>query len=178
MSNPSWWAPVIRPELSQGDVLADVALAIVENPRTFLEKSTGKGGREVWLSSAQPRKTRDDRYYFLALGKVCDVIVVSHDCEIDKQKRILLAPIAPLTKIGDAAAAERVRQLNVFSKIPLLDLPPRRDHYADLRNITSVDANACHSAKRLASMTDFGVDQLDKRLIAFFTRVDLGSSLS
>jgi hypothetical protein len=100
-------------------------------------------------------------------------IVLSHDCEIDKQtrnRRIIVAPISLLDAIDDNAQRQAIIEQQRIAFIPLPEIPGLGNYYADLRSLSYVDRDIVDAASRMASMNEGGVVRLRVQLASFFTR--------
>lgn len=171
-----WWLPAPLPGLSQGDIIAGVAFAIVVNPLTPLVKDSD-GKRAVWAPSTEWKPDNNGRGHALSAGKMGAGVVVSHSCELDKEKargRVLLAPVPSLTNLPEEHRPVVLAQQK-RSAMPLPGVPNLGDCYADLHNIMSFDRRVLDSCTRLASMTEAARRRLMLQLIEFFVRVDATS---
>lgn len=178
VGDTSWWAPHLRSELSQGDVLSPVLIGAAQSPITYLKKgSVQKGGVQPWIHSQTFTPDSDGLGNFLGRGRVNHALIVSHDCEIDKprrESRILIVPVSPLTSLTDAVHRQKVAEQKSFSLIPLPGVPNLGDCYADFRLLMWAHKKLIEDAgKRVASMTDDAVIRLQAQLIGFFTRRSL-----
>jgi hypothetical protein len=111
----------------------------------------------------------------LSNGEVAGALVVSYDCEIDKSKRVLVAPVFEISSLPSESQRAVLEQRR-FSLMPLPDVPHVGTFYADLRLIQAVKREFLPLADRQASMTAGAVDRLQVQLITFFTRRSFGSS--
>jgi hypothetical protein len=168
-----WWLQNLAAELSQGDIVHGVVVGLPVHPAVHLQKTTVKGNQQVW-SPGSPNPDSNGILRLLAEGRECDVLVVSHSCEIDKKdrkKRVLIAPIATADRLS--TSREAVFEQREPALFPLLDVPQLGDCYADLRLIHPVDRGFLRNEDRLASMTEEGVVRLQAQLVGFFTCKDL-----
>ena len=176
MSAKSWWAPHLKAELSQGDVLAPVLIGSVQHPILYLKKGPVlKVNVQSWVPSSDFISNPGDGLgNFLGKGRVVNAIIVSHDCEIEKPRRgtrILIAPASPLTNVTDTNHRQKIMEQKHFALLPLPGIPKLGDCYADFRLLMWVDKKLVEDAgKRIASMTDEAVIRLHAQLIGFFTR--------
>lgn len=172
MASP--WAENPKPELSQGDLLSPVPIASVTAPEKFLKRGqTLKHDVHTWQETAVWHPEPDERGHFLALGRKLNAVVLSQDCEIDREKRLLVAPVLSMHTItGDAL--EAVRNGKRYPFMPLPEIPGvLPESYVDLRGICFVERKLIDDASRLSSMSDEGVERLQAQLIAFFTHIPL-----
>src|SRR4051812_31845442 len=106
-----WWAASLETHLSQGDLLADVVFISAVRPLTPLEKVAGKGGATTWTPSPALRPGNDGRAMLLAAGRHGLAVVLSHSCELDKEKergRVLVAVARPISEISSDDARKAV----------------------------------------------------------------------
>ena len=175
----SWWAPHLRSELSQGDVLSPVLIGAAQLPVVYLSKGPVlKGNVQTWTPpSVFAPNPGDGLGNFLGKGRVNHALIVSHDCEIDKPRRgsrVLIVPVSPLTNVVDAVGRQAIIEQKRYASIPLPGLPSLGDCYADFRLLMWIDRKIIEDAgKRVASMTDEAVILLQARPVGFFTRKDL-----
>lgn len=165
-----WWAPGIKATLSQGDVVLQIPLGISVVPAEFLQRSTFSGGVSGWTSKTHRVGVSD---HMLAKGKLIDAIVVSHSCDLDKERekgRVLVAPILPISGLRDDVR-RRVLAQETVNLLALPDLPTLGTSYANLRLIGVVDRELVDAASRVASLSDNGLVRLKAQLIYFFTRI-------
>ena len=169
------WADQLKAELSQGDLLSSALVGTAANPKISLSRGlTRKGGTGSWEESAWKSDAKGIGYY-LARGRDIHVVVLSDDCEIDKDDGkvpVLVAPVVPISAVQDSAALDAVRSHRRYPFLPLPKLDGSiEESYVDLRCITYIDRKLIAKAVRQASMTQRGVDELVKQIIAFFTHV-------
>lgn len=177
--NDPWWLNGLNSQgLSQGDILSPRISGFAENPVKYLSKTpTNKGTKIFWeqCTELQPFKT-DNKGLYISRGRVAEVIILSHSCELDKGNRcnqVLVAPIAPLDRIENAQTRENIllqkrRAFFALPNIPTLGA----NYYADFRAITYIEKKAITTACRLASMSENGIIRLQAQLVAFFTRIE------
>ena len=171
----SWWLEGLNPKgLSQGDIVSQVLSGTTDQPLKHLGKeSMNKGPKRYWpeVDSFQPSKT-DGRGLYVARGRVTFAIVVSHNCELDKSKQVLLAPIAELARVNDQKSKETILSQQRRAFLPLPNIPGLGTYYADFRVMGYSERNSILDANRQASMSDIGVLRLRTQIVAFFTRID------
>ena len=172
------WGDGLKPELSQGDLLSLILVGTAVVPHTALARGpTKKGGGENWIPSPWKPSEGNGIGYFLARGRNADVIVLSEDCEIDKDggtAPVLVAPVFPLSLIQDQSRRDDVLNGKRYPFLPLPAIDGVIEHsYADLRCINYVDRKAITQSDRKTSMTENGVHNLRLQIIAFFTHVPL-----
>lgn len=167
-----WWEAQLKAELSQGDVLQLVYLAAPGPATLFLKKGTAKNNIPAWFDSTTPQADPQGRYPVRQTATQIHAIVVSHDCDLDKGKtRVLIAPVGSLDS-QEPAIQEAIASRRFHSRLPLFALPTLGSCFADLRAIGGLDRRYVDTAKRIASMSKMGVEELQNQLIASFTRLD------
>lgn len=178
MTDGAWWATEPRSLLSQGDVFGGVPGAILVNPLTYLNARPAKNNQTVYEPSSAPfsKKKGDDRDFMLSNGEVAGALIVSYDCEIDKSKRTLIAPIFGIETLPPENRIAVMEQRR-FSLMPLPDVPQMGTSYADFRLMQVIRREYLHLNGRVASMNDDAVARLQAQLVAFFTRKMLGPPL-
>lgn len=177
MTSAGWWAQHVKSELSQGDIVAPLLIGSPHNPTTYLTRgTTGKNGVPQWASLQKFQVDQGDSMglgFFLGKGLNNHVLIVSHDCEIDKPKnttRVLVAPVLSINRI-QPEHRERIINQEKFNVIALPDLPDLGTCYADFRLISPVSREAIDvTGMRIASMTDDAVVLLKVQLTSFFGR--------
>jgi hypothetical protein len=158
-------------ELSQGDIFAAVPSAYVEDAR-FMVK-VGPNSYAI-QSDSQPR--RGDRMYPAnAVEARSFALLLTHDCEIDKNARRALAQLSlirPL-RVPDIPE-EHIGGFRDNTRHRAFYLPPNDflvgENYADLRRTTAIRVDALMEFERLASMNEDGRRMLREQLFRFFTR--------
>lgn len=173
------WNTQLKPELSQGDLLSLVLVGTAASPRTFLTRGqTKKQGEESWNASTW-KDDGNGQSHFLGKGRNVNVIVLSQDCEIDKNSGkapVLVAPIFPISAIQNPEALNAVINRKRYPFLPLAEINGIIEQsYADLRCITYIDRKLIAEAERKKSMSPEGVHDLVKQIIAFFTHVPFDS---
>jgi hypothetical protein len=168
----TWWLPGLQPELSQGDIIQDLAAGLLVEPVRYLRHATLPKGLNGWAESDTP-VMRANRLNYLAEGLKGLAVVISHDCEIDKgQSRVLTAPLKAISSV-DAETQEVILAQRHWALAPLPDIPNLGTFFADFRSITPSDRRAVDRTPRLASMNSEAVKLLQARLVGFFTRLVL-----
>ncbi len=171
----TWWESEPRVEISQGDVFDDVLLGRPIAPSTFLFRRSVSGGGDAWFSG-EFKADNDGIVCFLARGRITKVLVISHDCEIDKSagRRKGVVLVAPVISAKRLTTEQRVPIFTQKrrSAMALPGLPNFGDHYLDLRQMTFVATDCIPMRHRVASMTDAARERLQAQLVAFLTRKD------
>ncbi len=163
----SWWADELEPRPSQGDVFASALFLASPVPPQSLEKRTLKGNQVAWVEIGGEHASHN-----LAIGKRRDCIILSHSCELDKErrnKRIVVVPIAKIDTLQEKEA-EQVLLNGSYHHLPLPELPGRGTCFADFRSMVSLPHDLVVSSSKLASMTEVGRERLQMQLITYFTR--------
>ncbi len=170
-----WWAEALHPDLSHGDVLAFVPVAVAREPLTILKPVTAKAGQSAWQKQEPPPVLpAKSPVLFIATGNAHMVMVVSNDCELDKQKSKRGVLIAPVRAVAELATSqqETIMAQRQKSAFPLYDVPGIGDCYADLRSLVTVDRALVDGAKRLATLSDAGRSLLRAYVIDFLFRIE------
>jgi len=166
----AWWRAALQADLSQGDILADVPVGIVAAPPVRLHSKSFRGNETGWIKSDKPLDSKS-RAELLASGFAVPVIVLGHDCELDKSAtRVLVAPIQPIGSVHADHHASILEGKN-WAQVALQDIPELGTCFADFRSMTAVDRRNINAARRVSSMTEEAVRLLWARLIGFFTRM-------
>jgi len=167
------WANTLKTELSQGDLISPQPIVSATTPEKLLKRgATQKRNVQTWEETTDWLPQKDGRGHFLASGRKLNAIVLSHDCEIDKDKKVLLvAPVLPISTIDDAHRdIVRNRKRYPFMPVPEIEniIP---ESYIDLRGICFLERDFINQATRLCSMSETGREDLRFQLIAFITRI-------
>ena len=171
---PGLWAGDLKAELSQGDLLSPIPFAATTAPERMLKRgATLRHDVQTWQETSVWKPDADGRGYILASGRRVHAIVLSHDCEIDKEKRVLIAPVLSIATVtGDALEAVRNGKRYPFLHLP--EIPQKLvESYLDLRGICFVERKVVDNVERLASMSEDGVERLHAQIIGFFTHIPL-----
>lgn len=141
-------------------------------PEKLLKRgATQKNNVQTWEETSGWLPQKDGRGHFLASGRKLNAVVLSHDCEIDKSKRVLVAPVLPITTI-DIAHRDIVRNRRRYPFMPVSEIQNiLSESYIDLRGICFLERELIDHASRLSSMSVTGLEYLRFQLIAFITRI-------
>lgn len=158
-------------ELSQGDLFADVPSLVVHDLRYMV-----KLDQNAYRLEDDPGQRRADRTYPANAEEArTHGVVLTHDCEVDKQTRkalIHVALVRPLTE--QAVAADLHQQFRENTRHRAFYLPPNDflegESYVDLRRITAVRGDTLLELPRVASMNEDGRRMLREQLFRFYTR--------
>jgi len=156
--------------LSQGDVIRDLPVWIASPPLVFLEKRILSGDRTVWLEPPESKPDDQGFSHLLIRARPFISIVLTHDCQLDKQKRRARVQLAATADIESLSAEERTKVMHqrTLSQLVLPDVPQLGTRYADMRIIFTVDKTLITGPMRVASMTDDAKDRLQNQIIAYF----------
>src|SRR5260221_6362659 len=102
-----WWETQPVPELSQGDVLADVPLGTVTHPIKYLKTAALKGGAPGWSEHLEWNSGRDGLGFYLERGKLSLAIVLSWGCQIDKPTRTKRLQVGLLKAMAELNESEQ-----------------------------------------------------------------------
>ena len=122
----------------------------------------------------EPQHDPAKKHQANAVGLWAPAIVLSHDCEIDKNPKratLLLALARPLDGVPDDAR-EGFRN-NTRQRAFYLGAPEQLDgaeYYADLRIITTIRRVAFDDLDRVATINEDGRRMLREHLFRFFAR--------
>ncbi len=170
-----WWLLTLHEVLSQGDIVDTQPLVMPCWPATFLARGT-KGSQRVWEVSDTPAPDKEDQQpRFLSRGRFGLCLVVSHDCELDKEKargRVTIAPIQPIAHL-DEKVRQKVMAQEHLAVMPLPGIPSLGDHCVDLRAVSTIDRRFVDGGDRKAGMTDSAKKLLRARLVTLLTRIVL-----
>jgi hypothetical protein len=167
------------PQLCQGDILERVPhLVLKEQPRP-LRKTTLPSNRIVYEMEELPEgalpTTPDDGLLVPAACHVSRAMLLTHDCEIDKDKKhrtVVLIRQLP----GSMPAQDRVT-IQENRRFPFFHLPAGGDNlpesYVDFRRVCTVSPQWVDSATRLASLSHGARQAMLLQLFRFLTRVEL-----
>lgn len=170
------------PDLSQGDLIELVPSVWVED-LGYLSKTADAPPR-FRLHRERPEQLKDDQPHPAnAINVRAFGVVLTHDCEIDKDDKqrgsILVGLVRPLSSVSGEENQEGIRQ---YTRHRAFYLPASasegdeafpylaEDGYVDLRRITSVRRAALDELERKARMNEDGRLMLQEHLFRFFTR--------
>ena len=157
-------------QISQGDIVADVPFTGLTKPPIFLKHANIGANRPAWEETASPMHSKKtDRTPVLVAFKPLSGIILTRDCELDKERsnpRILFAPVGLLSSLPQETQDQINKQAHRAS-IPLPELPGLGNCFADLRGMASVPTGAVDMKKRRASMTDAARMRVHASLVAF-----------
>jgi hypothetical protein len=169
-----WWRTSLEERLSQGDLIANIPLAMCKFPVVHLTKGSGKNGKPLWDIVDAP-VLQNGAYHLLATSNSKHALVITHSCELDKghrNRRVLVAPVTEVSTL-DPAAQEQVLSQQSKALLPLPAAPGMETCYADLRLIAPVPRELCEAGVRIASMTESALTRLHTQLVAFLLRREM-----
>jgi len=178
MEAPSFYRTV-DPQLCQGDILERVPHLLLKEQPQPLRKTTFSGNRigfelEELAEGALPT-TDEDGVMVRATCHVTRAMLLTHDCEIDKDKKhrtvALIRPLPEDLPAQDRATI-RQNQRHAFFYLPVggEGLP---ESYVDFRRVCTVSPQWVDSANRLASLTAEARRAMLLQIFRFLTRVEL-----
>jgi hypothetical protein len=178
MDASSFYHPV-DPQLCQGDILERVPhILLKEQPRP-IQKATFPGNRSAYqlaeLAEGALPQTPEEGVLVPATCHVTRAMVLTHDCEIDKDMRhrsVLLIRPLPANLPESERTTIRENKKYSFFYLPAGDntLP---ESYVDFRRICTVSPQWVDSATRLASLSPDARQAMLIQLFRFLARVEL-----
>ena len=172
MNYQAWWLPELQGKLSQGDIISLLPIGILTSPPKFLKKGPTLGNnQQSWTEHLDYSEEKDGKTHFLTNGKMVHAIILSHDCELDKTSRVLVAPVVSLENLQEADRKKVLNQQTIHH-MGLPDVPSLGDYYVDFRLTASVPKHVINNLGRLASMSPDAVRRLQANIIYFYTRLN------
>jgi hypothetical protein len=177
----AWWLPELNPSLSQGDIIRVLPVwipapsLIALDKRTFpihSDEPTSAQKRTAWVESAEPKIDDSGFGHYLARTRLHVAIVLTHDCQLDKDTKRARIQLAATADVDGLNAEERTKVMNQgsLSKLVLPDVPLLGStYYADLRILFTVDKRLIVNSMRAASMTEEAKFRLQTQIVAYFT---------
>jgi hypothetical protein len=175
--------PVER--LSQGDLLLEVPSTYVLSLAYLHQVAKGKfhlknsppSAAQAMAAQTNVRETVEVEgldSFGNAVGARRPAIVLSHDCELDKEgakRYVLVAQVRPLVDVPDAHR-DSIRHL---AQKRALYLPPTDhlpgEYFADFRSVTTLRRHeVADKLRRVASLNEEGRELLQFQLFRFFVR--------
>jgi hypothetical protein len=158
-------------ELSQGDLLLNVPSVYVTDLRYMVERGDAENFR---LTREAPRRREDRAHQGNVLEMRKPGVILTHDCEIDKEPTratLLVGAVRPIAAVNEADR-EGFRSNTRHRALYLPESPPHlpEESYLDLRCITVLRRDALEQCARVASMNEDGRRLLREQLFRFFTR--------
>lgn len=178
MDAVSFYRPV-DPQLCQGDILERVPHVLLKAQPRPLRKTTLSGNRIVYemeeLAEGALPTTPEEGVLVPATCHVSRAMLLTHDCEIDKDKKhrtvVLIRPLPANMPAQDRATIQQNRRFPFFYLPEAGDQLP--ESYVDFRRMCTVSPQWVDSAKRLASLTAVAQQALLLQLFRFLARVEL-----
>jgi hypothetical protein len=169
-------APALR--VSQGDVYRECASLFVDSrPLTAVRRASGSTPTARLFAedgAAPPGGFKwDEAEYVVGRATLALGIMVTHDCELDKDDHFrTMALIRP----WHALAAEASESIRAGGRLRFFHLPAEHPYlpesYVDFRRLTTVRGRALADDNRVLSMTEHGRAALREAFIAFVTRAE------
>jgi hypothetical protein len=158
------------PELSQGDLFALVPSVYVRDLSYMVRLDTARFRLE---SDKPPNFNIDKEHQATATSVRRAAIVLTHDCEIDKEPArasLLMALVRPLSAVNeDDRDGFRTNTRHRAFYLPENDYLDG-ESYADLRAVTTIRRDTLESLSQLAAMNEDGRRMLREQLFRFFAR--------
>lgn len=160
-----------RPKLSQGDILASVPGICIRGTVTRIEKGDNRTyhiANGLGEGSAQT----GEKLSIAAGCRYTKAILITHDCEIDKEhvKTLIVCPVLPLSSLA-SKSQDLVRRNRVYSR---LHLPRYREalveSFVDLAQFSTIEKAHLANGQRILSLSDLGRHALYLQLIRWLTR--------
>jgi hypothetical protein len=157
-------------ELSQGDLFEAAPTLYVRSLDFMVQTERGRFKLEHQCPPAlDPSKEHPAN----AVAARRFGLVLTHDCEIDKdttRASFLLVQVRPISAVhaDDRSGFENYTRHRAFYLPPGDYLP--EGHYADLRVITTLRQDLASVLERVASMNEDGRRMLREHIFRFFTR--------
>lgn len=183
MSEQSFYRPC-RSELCQGDIFACVPQVHLRSEPRLLRRTTLSGSRDGFEVAEQVSTYSEvSQRTGVTVPADCDVtmaLLLTHDCEIDKDKHrtvALIRPLDPRMPEPDLDIIRRNKRFPFFY-LPTDPLfPTLPDSYVDLRRISTLAIGITDSAQRIACLEDMSRSALLLQLFRFYTRIELKREL-
>ncbi len=170
-----WWRSELNPlGMSQGDFLAPILFSIAVAPVSRLAGATIKGRGQGWAPDTSKGESSEPANY-LSRGAFSHAVVLSHSCDLDKERntmRVLVAPAFPIARIREDERDDVLMQRKIHL-MPLPEVPTLGTHYVDFRLTTVVDRKMVTDDLRIASMSESAISRLYAQILVFFTRLDM-----
>ncbi len=166
-------------QICQGDILERVPHLLLKDQPRPLRRTTVAKNRIVYeleeLAEGMLPTTPEEGSLVPAHCQVTRAILLTHGCEIDKDKKHrTVALIRPLPESMPAQDRATIQQNKRF---PFFYLPAGGDQlpesYVDFRRLCTVLPQWTDSATRLASLTDTARQALLLQFFRFLARVEL-----
>ena len=181
--DPTSFYRLVDPQLCQGDILERVPHVYLKEQPKPLRSATLPGkiaGYHVdELSPGELPVTPTEGILVPATCQVTRAMLLTQDCEIDKDKRHrLIALIRPIPADMPDSDRTTIRENRKYS---FFFLPhggePLPESYADFRRICTVSPEWVDSASRLASLTEAARQTMLLQFFRFLGRVELNPDI-
>lgn len=180
--NPAtlYYTAAIPDDFRQGDIYSEVLHVMLSEPGfQVLRMFQGRGGRTTVSMHNEGNaphggfKWDDSKELVQAEGQLAMAVVLTHDCEIenpDSRQHRLVGILRSLDRLSDSDR-EVILEGRHFGRLYLPSWPDvgLPESYLDLRRITTLRGDALPEAQRIASMTDFGREVLQRAIIRYLT---------
>ena len=161
-----------RQALSQGDIPVGIPIVWPTQRRVTISKRD-----EATYAVVEPSEDRTVGSVSLTVAnrKHSQAIVITHDCEIDKQhvRGVTVCPVTPLSQLT-SKSQDLVRRNRVYSR---LHLPAFRDvlteSFVDFDQLSTVDKTLAGECERIISLSDTGRQALYAQFVRWLTRWEL-----
>ena len=189
MEVPLFYVP-LRPRLSQGDIISDIPLSIVESPVTICRpldatKSSGKAEFKPMSEWGEPTIRKNGEFVHLKASRLVSAVVIWHDCQIDKFENqgkkpgkwfAAVAPIVPFTVANmseDSRDVVRQGKRRAFFHLEAwADAGVSEEGFIDFRHLLPI-RQTWLIPRRKGSLSDVVRDSLQAHLFSFLTQRDL-----
>lgn len=171
---PDWYtAPVA--DVSQGDIFTRVPSVYVPSPVQVGRFVTGRGGvAQVELTDVgQEGFPWSSEQAVVTRGAFPYGVMLTHDCEIDKDDRYrLMAMVRPI----EGAPAEAIDEIRIGGRRRFFHLPAESEiydfpeSYIDFRRLTAVRVPVLQLCPRVLSMSEHLRSSMREALITYLTR--------
>lgn len=169
----------VDPELCQGDLLARVPQLLLKDQPRLLRKTTLPGNRSGYevedLAEDALPITADEGNLVPAICQVTRALLLTYDCEIDKDKKhrtvALVRPLPANMPEAERAIIRENRRFSFFYLPAGGEMLP--ESYVDFRRVCTVSPRWVDSAARLASLTVAARQAMLLQFFRFHARVEL-----
>jgi hypothetical protein len=172
-----WWTEAPQRELWQGDIIADLPFWTITRETVFLEKRTvatrSEGSKEFLVDCEAPKQDSQGFFRFLGRARYAPGIILTHDCELDKNRKTRRLQVVRLGDVEDLSTEERHKVMNQasYSKLVLPEVPTLdRTMFVDFQIQITLDTRLVESKPKLASLSEFGRRRLRVGLLYYFLR--------
>jgi hypothetical protein len=169
----------VDPQLCQGDILERVPHVHVKDQPRPLRATTLPGKKAGYqvddVAPGELPQTPSEGVLVAASCQVTRAMLLSHGCEIDKDKKhrliVLIRPVPANMPEQDRTVIREARNYSYFY-LPAGE-GPLTESYVDFRRIGTVAPQWVDSATRLASLTEVARQAMLLQFFRFLSRVEL-----